>query len=153
MRNFRRLLSSSSSTTTETPVIKKLSLGKHAVPQAPLPKPVPPFKYTPLFREHSKENKSDDHEEKWDKLQDASKLVSLEKNGRLQVDPKALILLCERAMKDVAHLLRPGHLAQLRVILDDPEASDNDKFVALQLLKNAVVAAGFVLPSCQGKMV
>jgi fumarate hydratase class I len=52
-------------------------------------------------------------------------------------------------MRDIAHLLRPAHLAQLKAILDDPEATDNDKFVALELLKNANVAAGYVLPSCQ----
>jgi fumarate hydratase class I len=58
-------------------------------------------------------------------------------------------LLASEAMRDIAHLLRPGHLAQLRAILDDPEASNNDKFVALDLLKNAVIAAGGVLPMCQ----
>lgn len=58
-------------------------------------------------------------------------------------------MLTEKAMRDVAHLLRPSHLKQLSGILDDVEASDNDKFVALQLLKNSVVAAGFVLPTCQ----
>ena len=52
-------------------------------------------------------------------------------------------------MRDIAHLLRPGHLAQLRKILDDPEASPNDHFVALELLKNANIAAGGVLPMCQ----
>ena len=67
----------------------------------------------------------------------------------LQVEPAALTLLTREAMRDIAHLLRPGHLAQLRQILDDPEASDNDRFVALDLLKNAVVAAGGVLPGCQ----
>jgi len=67
----------------------------------------------------------------------------------IQVEPAALTLLAREAMRDIAHLLRPGHLAQLRRILDDPEASPNDKFVALDLLKNANIAAGFVLPSCQ----
>jgi len=67
----------------------------------------------------------------------------------LQVEPEALTLLTQRAMFDIAHLLRPGHLAQLRAILDDPEASANDRFVALELLKNACIAAGGVLPSCQ----
>lgn len=67
----------------------------------------------------------------------------------LQVDPEALRLLTDTAMHDIAHYLRPGHLAQLRTILDDPEASDNDKFVALDLLKNANIAAGGVLPMCQ----
>jgi fumarate hydratase class I len=55
----------------------------------------------------------------------------------------------ETAMHDIAHYLRPAHLAQLRKILDDPEASNNDKFVALDLLKNANIAAGGVLPMCQ----
>ena len=67
----------------------------------------------------------------------------------VQVDPAALTLLAREAMRDIAHLLRPGHLAQLRKILDDPEASANDRFVALDLLKNASIAAGFVLPGCQ----
>jgi len=67
----------------------------------------------------------------------------------VQVEPEALTLLAREAMRDIAHLLRPGHLAQLRRILDDPEASPNDKFVALDLLKNANIAAGYVLPSCQ----
>ena len=67
----------------------------------------------------------------------------------LQVAPEALSLLAQHAMRDIAHLLRPGHLAQLRKILDDPEASPNDRFVALDLLKNANIAAGGVLPMCQ----
>jgi len=65
------------------------------------------------------------------------------------VEPAALTLLTETAMRDIAHLLRPAHLQQLRNILDDPEASDNDRFVALDLLKNANIAAGGVLPMCQ----
>ncbi|MGL5852236.1 MAG: fumarate hydratase, partial [Phycicoccus sp.] len=67
----------------------------------------------------------------------------------LQVAPEALRLLTETAMHDIAHYLRPAHLAQLRGILDDPEASANDRFVALDLLKNANIAAGGVLPMCQ----
>jgi fumarate hydratase class I len=67
----------------------------------------------------------------------------------LRVAPEALTLLTREAMRDIAHLLRPGHLAQLRAILDDPEASPNDRFVALDLLKNACIAAGGVLPMCQ----
>jgi fumarate hydratase class I len=67
----------------------------------------------------------------------------------LEVAPEALRLLTETAMHDIAHYLRPAHLAQLRRILDDPEASNNDKFVALDLLKNANIAAGGVLPMCQ----
>jgi fumarate hydratase, class I len=67
----------------------------------------------------------------------------------LQVEPEALTQLTATAMRDIAHLLRPAHLAQLRAILDDPEASGNDKFVAGDLLKNACIAAGGVLPMCQ----
>jgi fumarate hydratase class I len=67
----------------------------------------------------------------------------------LKVEPEALTLLTREAMRDIAHLLRPGHLAQLRKILDDVDASPNDKFVALDLLKNANIAAGGVLPMCQ----
>jgi fumarate hydratase class I len=67
----------------------------------------------------------------------------------LSVDPDVLTLLTEMAMFEISHLLRPGHLAQLAAILDDPEASANDRFVAVELLKNACIAAGGVLPSCQ----
>ena len=67
----------------------------------------------------------------------------------LQVEPEALTLLAATAMRDIAHFLRPGHLQQLRNILDDPEASANDRFVADELLKNAAIAAGGVLPGCQ----
>ncbi|MEP7115405.1 MAG: fumarate hydratase [Ilumatobacteraceae bacterium] len=67
----------------------------------------------------------------------------------LQVEPAALTLLTQTAMRDIAHQLRPAHLQQLRNILDDPESSDNDRFVALDLLKNANIAAGGVLPMCQ----
>jgi fumarate hydratase class I len=65
------------------------------------------------------------------------------------VAPDALTLLAAEAFHDVSHLLRPSHLRQLRAILDDPEASSNDKFVALDMLKNANIAAGGVLPMCQ----
>ncbi|MDJ0849428.1 MAG: fumarate hydratase [Myxococcota bacterium] len=76
---------------------------------------------------------------------------TFEVDGRevLKVEPEALSLLARQAMDDIAHLLRTGHLAQLRKILDDPEASENDRFVALELLKNANIAAGRVLPGCQ----
>ena len=67
----------------------------------------------------------------------------------LEVDDEAMRTLTETAMHDIAHYLRPAHLAQLRKILDDPEASNNDKFVALDLLNNANIAAGGVLPMCQ----
>ena len=67
----------------------------------------------------------------------------------LRIAPDALSELALRAYHDVSHLLRPAHLAQLRTILDDPEASENDRFVAMDLLKNACIAAGGVLPMCQ----
>ena len=67
----------------------------------------------------------------------------------VKVDPAAITRLTAEAMRDIAHYLRPDHLQQLRKILDDPEASENDRFVALDLLKNASVAAGGVLPMCQ----
>ncbi len=67
----------------------------------------------------------------------------------LKVDPSAITMLTEHAMRDIAHLLRSSHLQQLANIMVDPEASDNDRFVALDLLKNASIAAGGVLPMCQ----
>ena len=69
---------------------------------------------------------------------------TVEAAGRtfLQVEPEVLRLLAFEAVHDIQHLLRPSHLAQLRRILDDPEASANDRFVALDLLKNANIAAG-----------
>lgn len=67
----------------------------------------------------------------------------------LKVSDEALTLLSETAMHDIAHYLRASHLAQLRKIYDDPEASDNDKFVAYNLLQNAVIAAEGTLPMCQ----
>ncbi len=67
----------------------------------------------------------------------------------LKIEPKALESLAEEAFREVAHLLRPAHIAQLKKILDDPEATQNDKFVALDLLKNAVIAAEFEFPMCQ----
>ena len=78
--------------------------------------------------------------------------VRVEKFGArdmLVVEPEALRLLAEQAMIDINHLLRPGHLVQLAAILKDPEATENDKFVAYDLLKNANIAAGGVLPMCQ----
>ena len=67
----------------------------------------------------------------------------------LKVEPEAITLLTQTAMRDIAHLLRSSHLQQLANILQDPEASANDRFVALDLLKNAGIAAGGVLPMCQ----
>ncbi|GAA4913112.1 fumarate hydratase [Stackebrandtia albiflava] len=75
----------------------------------------------------------------------------IEAAGRrlLTVAPEALTRLTAEAMRDISHLLRPAHLRQLASIMDDPEASNNDKFVALDLLKNANISAGGVLPMCQ----
>ena len=78
-------------------------------------------------------------------------VAAVDVGGRtfLEVDTDVLRLVARQAFDDVSHLLRPGHLAQLRRILDDPEASPNDRFVALELLRNANIAAGRVLPGCQ----
>ena len=76
-------------------------------------------------------------------------VVEFEGREILEVAPEGLTLLADQAIRDSAHLLRPSHLAQVRKILDDPEASDNDRFVALDMLKNANIAAGWVLPMCQ----
>ncbi|KNC82339.1 hypothetical protein SARC_05378 [Sphaeroforma arctica JP610] len=97
----------------------------------------PSFKYQELF---TSENPVDIP---WMKLTD--KYVSTEKIGDrefLKVEPEALQLLSATAMNHIAHLLRPAHLQQLSNILKDDEASQNDKFVALELLKNASIAAG-----------
>ena len=67
----------------------------------------------------------------------------------LQVSDDAIRSLTATAVRDISHLLRTGHLEQLAKILDDPEASSNDVFVATELLRNANIAAGFVLPGCQ----
>jgi len=75
--------------------------------------------------------------------------LTVEGKTILKVDDAGLELLCSEAMTDIAHLLRPGHLQQLANILEDPEASSNDHFVARELLKNANIAAGRVLPGCQ----
>jgi fumarate hydratase class I len=77
------------------------------------------------------------------------RVVDLGGRTFLEVDPAVLTELTATAIREVSHLFRPGHLAQLRAILDDPESSANDRFVALQLLKNANVSSGMILPSCQ----
>jgi fumarate hydratase class I len=84
-------------------------------------------------------------------LADSSAVETKEIDGQeyLVVSPEAMSLLSEQAFGDIAHLLRPSHLQQLRNILDDPEASDNDRFVALELLRNANIASGRILPGCQ----
>src|ERR1700691_5075586 len=86
----------------------------------------------------------------WKKLPiEGVRTVTCDGQTVLRIAPDTLSELAVRAFHDVSHLLRPGHLAQLRAILDDPEASGNDRFVALDLLKNANIAAGGVLPMCQ----
>lgn len=82
-------------------------------------------------------------------IDDAVRPISVDGHDILKVSPQALSVLSESAMRDINHLLRPSHLQNLRDIFDDPEASDNDRFVAFQLLKNANIAAGMVLPGCQ----
>jgi fumarate hydratase class I len=76
-------------------------------------------------------------------------VVDFDGESVLRVAPEALSLLAAQAFRDVSHLFRSSHLEQLARILEDPEASDNDRFVAFELMKNAVVSADMVLPSCQ----
>jgi fumarate hydratase class I len=85
------------------------------------------------------------------RLVTAEGVSTFEADGQtfLRVAPEALRTLTAEAMHDIAHYLRPAHLAQLRTIIDDPEASGNDRFVALDLLKNVNISAGGVLPMCQ----
>jgi len=80
---------------------------------------------------------------------DGVSLVRFEKRDILKVDPKALAYLANQAMRDVSFLLRPEHNEMVARILSDPEASMNDKGVAIALLRNAEVSAGFELPFCQ----
>ncbi len=105
--------------------------------------PVPPYKHTPLFPLGADTTP-------YRKI--TSEGVRVEKvlgQDMLVVTREALRALSEAAFGDINHYLRPGHLQQLRNILDDEEASPNDKFVALDFLKNANIAAGGVLPMCQ----
>jgi len=103
----------------------------------------PPFTYSPMFPLAGGATP-------WRRL-DIAGVTTSQCDGRtiLRVAPEALSELAFQAFHDVSHLLRPAHLRQLRAILDDPEASGNDRFVALDLLKNAAIAAGGVLPMCQ----
>ena len=109
---------------------------------APLPRPSG-FAYAPMFPLGPDRTP-------WRKLAvEGVRAAACDGETVLRIRPEALSELAFRAFRDVSHLLRPGHLAGLRAILDDPEASDNDRFVALDLLKNANIAAGGVLPMCQ----
>ena len=80
---------------------------------------------------------------------DGVSVVLLDGREFLRVDPNVLRDVSRQAFDDIAHLLRPGHLAQLRKVVDDAESSPNDRFVAVELLRNANIAAGRVLPGCQ----
>ena len=80
---------------------------------------------------------------------DGVSVVMLDGREFLRVDPSVLREVSRQAFDDIAHLLRPGHLAQLRKVVDDAESSPNDRFVAMELLRNANIAAGRVLPGCQ----
>lgn len=104
------------------------------------------YEYSPLFQSNIF-----DHVPDYTKLLDETAVETQIIDGQefLRVKPEAMKVLSEQAFGDIAHLLRPAHLQQLRNILDDPEASDNDHFVALELLKNANIASGRVLPGCQ----
>jgi fumarate hydratase class I len=101
------------------------------------------FHYQPLFEQGPDETP-------YRKLTaDGVTTVSVDGRELLKIEPDVLRTLARTAFDDVAHLLRPAHLAQLRSILDDPESSRNDRFVALELLRNANIASGRVLPGCQ----
>ncbi len=105
---------------------------------------MPDFHYEPMFQLGADETEY--------RPLDAEGLVgktSMGEQEALVVDPSVLRSLAAEAVRDVSHLFRPSHLAQLRAILDDPEASDNDRFVALEMLKNATISSDMVLPSCQ----
>eukprot|EP00428_Durinskia_dybowskii_P062302 CAMPEP_0170369284 /NCGR_PEP_ID=MMETSP0117_2-20130122/7901_1 /TAXON_ID=400756 /ORGANISM="Durinskia baltica, Strain CSIRO CS-38" /LENGTH=563 /DNA_ID=CAMNT_0010623993 /DNA_START=49 /DNA_END=1740 /DNA_ORIENTATION=- len=103
-----------------------------------------PFHYQELF------DLGPDKTTQYRKLTDKH-VSTIELDGKkfLKVEPEALRMLSAQAMTDIAHLLRPAHLQQLSNILKDSEATENDKFVALELLKNANIASNFILPGCQ----
>ena len=106
---------------------------------------MPDFAYQPLL-EHGRDETT---YRRLDDLSGGVKAIELAGRRFLQVSPEVLRGLAATALDDISHLLRPAHLAQLRRIFDDPEASDNDRFVALELLTNANIAAGRELPGCQ----
>jgi fumarate hydratase class I len=101
------------------------------------------FAYSPMFP------LADDTTEYELVTSDHVKLVEIDGEQFLRVAPEGLTELAERAFTDISHLLRSNHLAQLAAILDDPEATKNDRFVAMEMLKNAVISAEGQLPMCQ----
>ena len=101
------------------------------------------FAYSPMFP------LADDTTEYELVTSDHVKLVEIDDEQFLRVAPEGLTELAERAFTDISHLLRSNHLAQLAAILDDPEATKNDRFVAMEMLKNAVISAEGQLPMCQ----
>lgn len=113
-------------------------------------KAAPTFNYSPLFQKDPSNIPAEEHTE-YKQILPASAVSTTIVNGKeyLSIPGEVLRELSSTAFADVAHLLRPAHLRQVRKILDDPEASDNDKFVALELLKNANIASGRILPGCQ----
>ncbi len=109
---------------------------------------IPDFEYTELLPLHGPDGRADETQYRLVSTDGVSTFETPE-GTFLKVEPEAIRRLTAEAMHDIAHYLRSAHLQQLRNILDDPEASDNDRFVALDLLKNASIAAGGVLPMCQ----
>ena len=104
---------------------------------------IPPYKHTPLFPLGADTTT-------YRKISsDGVRVEKIMGRDMLVVSREALRALAEAAFMDINHLLRPAHLASLKSIVEDPEASDNDKFVAYDFLKNANIAAGGVLPMCQ----
>ncbi len=104
------------------------------------------FKYTTMFPLDEKSIEPTKYRLISDKFVSSS---NFEGKEILKIEPEALSYLSEHAFKDIAHLYRPTHLQNLKNIIDDPESSDNDKYIALELLKNAVIAAKMVYPMCQ----
>ena len=111
----------------------------------------PSFEYSPLFQHDPNNGDPDLDVTEYKQILPASEVETVEVGGEqfLRVPGSALRTLSATAFGDIAHLLRPKHLSQLRKILDDPEASENDHFVAMELLKNANIASARVLPGCQ----
>ena len=135
-----RCLSSADKSKVEVTISNTFTIKKKPKAQ---PKP---FTYTPLF------DSAPDTTTEYRQILPSSAVETItlpDGQTMLRVPGDALRTLSSTAFADIAHLLRPAHLAQLRKILDDPEASDNDRFVAMELLKNANIASGRILPGCQ----